>query len=204
MQLAPEVLGVPLIIRTSSESLEPGRYEKVTRSIDVFPTMLGLSGLSVPDGRPIQGIDLSPVLMGRRAAPDLLAYSHTTVLPRSVFKQMHSKEHSHMWTLARRFFPTQDADLIWVAVRDGDMLYESRSINGSSWGFRAYDLNEYPSEARNLYDADDPAHVERTKKLSDYKARLVKRYAALKRRAAGRSLLEAEEAETLRALGYIE
>ena len=41
--LEPEVLGVPLIVR--GPGIEAGRYAKVTRSIDLFPTLVGLSGL---------------------------------------------------------------------------------------------------------------------------------------------------------------
>ena len=86
--LAPEVLDIPLLISSADPDLRPGRYAGVTRSIDVFPTLLGLSGLPVPGGDAIEGIDLAPALRGRAPAPDLLAYSHTAVIPRVVFEKM--------------------------------------------------------------------------------------------------------------------
>ena len=57
-QLAPEVLSVPLLMHVG-ESVEAGRYEAVTRSIDVFPTLVGLCHFALSPQLGIAGIDLS-------------------------------------------------------------------------------------------------------------------------------------------------
>ena len=54
-----------------------GTWDEVTRSIDLFPTLLGLSGIAMPGSSGVEGVDLSPALRGRQQAPELLAYSHT-------------------------------------------------------------------------------------------------------------------------------
>ena len=47
LQLVPEVLGVLFILYAPTAGLERGRVEQVTRSIDVFATLAGLSGIDV-------------------------------------------------------------------------------------------------------------------------------------------------------------
>jgi arylsulfatase A-like enzyme len=80
----------------------------VTRSIDVFPTLAGLAGL--PADARVVGSNLSAALRGEEARPDLVAYSHTTVLARSVFEQMHSPQYRDQWNLARHLFPDDSVE----------------------------------------------------------------------------------------------
>jgi arylsulfatase A-like enzyme len=47
--LAPEVLEVPLIVRGGG--VQPGLYDRVTRSVDVFPTLAGLAEIEPSHGR---------------------------------------------------------------------------------------------------------------------------------------------------------
>jgi Sulfatase len=197
--LNPEVLSVPLMIRSNDPRVRPGAYEGVTRSIDVAPTMLGLSGIGVPEGR-FAGQDLSKVLGGREKAPELLAYSHTQILPQSVFKQMYAEKTRAKWTTMREFHPRPDPDLIWVAVRSGDEQVQYRNLDGTSWGFEVIDLAGGDSRARPI-EASDPAYAEMAKRLLDYKDLLVRSHARFQE---GGAVPSEKEADILRRLGYIE
>lgn len=105
LTLTPDVQNVPLIIRSPNPEVKPGTYAKVTRSIDVFPTVVGLSGFTIPPRENVKGIDLSPVLRGRQTPPELSAYSHGTVatLPLSQKKT---------WTLHQKYFPLEGVERI--------------------------------------------------------------------------------------------
>ena len=199
MQLAREVLNVPLLIR--APGLKPGIHEGVTRSIDVFPTIMGLSGIPLPEASGVPGVDLSEALVAGEPGPDLRAYSHTTILVRSVFKRMHSAGRRADWEFARALFPSEDPSLIWVALREGDTVYKIRRPDGGDWRREAFDLRRDPWEARDLFDAADPGHAEAMARLSDYKADLLKTY---REGEEAERLLPAErEARALRELGYI-
>ena len=74
--LIPEVLNVPLLIRTPGSGDSPPSYNSVSRSIDVFPTVASLSGIDIPRDAQLDGIDLSSTLLGNAPSPRLVAYSH--------------------------------------------------------------------------------------------------------------------------------
>jgi arylsulfatase A-like enzyme len=197
--LNPEVLSVPLLIVSNDPRVRPAAYEGVTRSIDVVPTMLGLSGIAVPDGR-FDGRDLSPVLTGRADPPDLVAYSHTQMLPPSVSSQMRDEKKSAKWTIMRKFHPRPDPELIWVAMRVGDRQFQYRKLDGPEWGFEAIDLANGVGRAVPFV-ASDAAHAETAQRLLDYKELLVRSYGRLK---GGKAVPSEKEADILRRLGYIE
>ncbi|HVQ26845.1 MAG TPA: sulfatase-like hydrolase/transferase, partial [Planctomycetota bacterium] len=50
LQLTPDDLCVPWLLRPARGAFAPGRYPAVTRSIDVFPTLAGLCGVPLPAG----------------------------------------------------------------------------------------------------------------------------------------------------------
>lgn len=200
LQLAPEALGVPLILR--SPGLAPGAYEGVTRSIDVFPTLAGLAGVPIAAEHGVQGVDLSAALRGGAPAPRLVAPSHTAVLAPAVFRQMYQPRWRNVWGVARGFFPRVDPKLIWVSMRDGDMVYKREEIEADRWEFRVFDLASDPGETTNLYDPENPRHVEMAAALMDYKARLVEGYRG-SAEGETRQLRQEQEAELLRGLGYI-
>ena len=76
MQLAPEVLRVPLIVHAHRLGVEPGVHPGVTRSIDILPTIAGLSKIELGDRSGIEGVDLSPSIQGLVSPLDLLARSY--------------------------------------------------------------------------------------------------------------------------------
>lgn len=191
-QLAPEVLGVPLIIRAPGLAAKTPDYESVSRSIDVFPTLAGLAGLPALKGSGI-GVDLSGAMLERESPPDLLAFSHT-----AMFHQAQWERRKRFGQLAR-LFPEPIPDLMWVAVRNRDLLFKLRRTDGTDWRMSAYDLATDPGESRDVFDAKKPLHTEMSDQLKTYKAHLVAAAADFRDNVQSSSAVE-----LLRSLGYID
>jgi uncharacterized sulfatase len=60
---------VPLIARWPGRVPAGQRIEAVAAAVDVLPTALGLAGVPLPADRAIDGVDLAPLLFGRRSEP---------------------------------------------------------------------------------------------------------------------------------------
>jgi arylsulfatase A-like enzyme len=200
LQLAPEALNVPLLIRAPGVGGQ--NYQAVTRSMDVFPTLAGLAGVPIGAEHGVQGRDLSVALRSGSTAPHLLAPSHTAVLVESVYKQMYQPRWELAWAIARGFFPRIDVNLIWVSIRDGDMVYKHQKITPEEWEHQVFDLARDPGESVNLFDPADSQHSAMVIALADYKARLVEQH-RLDDPEGGTQLPADKEAEMLRSLGYI-
>ena len=192
LQLVPEVLNVPLIMSAPSQGIKAGRYDNVTRSIDVYPTMAALSGMALPANVPVEGVDLSPALLGREPAPELIAFSHTSTLGDKVLENYKLQK----LALALKYFPREDVNLSWVSARKGDMVYK-KTFDSSKWGSAVFDLSVDRAETHNLYDSDDPDHRDMFKRLDAYKQRLVRTD------QTDLQKLSPEDLENLKSLGYI-
>ena len=136
--------------------------------------------------------------------PELLAYSHTTVLIKSVFQQMYHKRFERNWLEARQLFPDQRAKQIWVAVRSGDEWFKHRKRPDRSWTTQAFDLGSDPGATRDVFDPGDPRHVSIREGLLAYKSMLVSGYNAQQEEAIRHRLSDQQDGELLRDLGYIE
>ncbi len=101
------------------------------------------------------------------------------------------------------FFPRIDRELMWVSMRDGDTVYKHQKLDADRWGIQVFDLAVDPGETTNLYDPEDPGHAEMAGQLAAYKTRLVASPGP-PGRDDRKQLPEREEAELLRALGYIQ
>ena len=64
LEIAPDAIQVPLMIRLPGPRPRAGTYEGVSRSIDVYPTLSGLSGFQVSGKAGVAGLDLSPAVLG--------------------------------------------------------------------------------------------------------------------------------------------
>jgi arylsulfatase A-like enzyme len=191
-QLAPEDLNVPFILAGPSSGVVPGTYDSVSRSIDVFPTLAGLSGVSVGDLDGF-GVDLSQAARGQQPPPELLAFSHTDLIDEHHWRR--NRNYKQLATL----FPEQIPELMWVAVRKGDLFFKIRRVDGRHWRRSVFHLALDPGETKDLYD---PVSVEQRgmfEMLEEYKARMVE--AA---HGAGGTIPREEALELLRSLGYIE
>lgn len=190
LQLAPEVVTVPLIIRPPKGAFPPGRFEAVTRSIDIFPTLAGLCNLTLPEETQVQGVDLSAAILGDEEAPDLLGLSHTKVLNRPLMELFKD------WDHVKRFYPRSDPDLIWVSARRGDLFHKIRHLGEAHWAREVYDLANDPTETTNLYEAGNAEQERVFGYLESYKHRLIDHY-------TDHDLSPEETEEHLRGLGYI-
>jgi len=195
LQLAPEVIGVPLVVR--GPGIEPGRYGGVTRSIDVFPTLAGLAGVPLEAlEHTWDGTDLSLAVRGERAPPEQVAFSHTAIIsPAQMEKQA-------AFELRDRYFPDSDPAHMWTAMRVGDVYYVLRKLDTSDWGLQVFDLAADPGLEHDLFDADDPRHEEATNRLSSYRARLIEGYLRVLQEP-GHELPLKEQLRRLRELGYV-
>ncbi len=197
LQQVPEVLNVPMMIRSPYLGVEPGRYEHVTRSIDVYPTMTGLCGIELPKDSGVDGTDLSRVVLGQAEPPNLLAYSHTTTLGPNLLELFKD------WTKAISLNPREDPALNWVRVREGDMAYKWRNLGNEEWGFEVFDLSVDRGETNNLYDPNNPKHQEMTEKLRGYKQIHVDSYGRTSRVGAQGGPSEEDELQRMKDLGYV-
>ena len=186
--LAPEVINVPLMIRGHPDLIPAREIDDVTRSIDVYPTLAGLSGIALPPEAGIQGADLSRPLRDGESFPDLRAYSHGTL---------------RHWQFVR----PDRIENIWASLRVGDLLYTWRHLN-SKWSFDARRVGAQDPEA--MLPATDPLHKAAARDLWSYRKRMIQAYHRRHPRAAARSKREAlgrlkkRELEALRSMGYIE
>ncbi len=188
--LGSEDIVVPLIVR--ARTLTPGRFDSVTRSIDVFPTLAGLSGIDLPADTTM-GVDLAPALTGKAPPPTLLAFSHTSLAAPAEFNRL--------FPITTIPFIRQDPGSMWVAVREGDLVYKLTSEDGSHFQPHVYNWESDPGETTDLYDPQDAQHAAMVKRLAQYKAALVEGYLHSKAVADGRVPSERQE-EILRSLGY--
>lgn len=191
-QLVPEALDVPWILH--APGVAPRVYEDVTRSIDVFPTLAGLAGIELASTRGVEGANLAPVLRGDQAPPELIAFSRTTTISPEQLRE------SGGLTLFNDYYPRYDPELMWVGARVGDRTYKLRDWGAGDWHLRAFDLASDATEARDVFDADDPEEARVARALEAYRARLVESFLERGRDAT----IESEEIEDeLRAMGYI-
>jgi arylsulfatase A-like enzyme len=206
LELAPEVLTVPLVVRGPGVGVAPGHYDAVTRSIDVFPTLAGLAGVAIPAGSQVEGVDLSKAVRGEEEPPELVALFHTSTLGPNLLEQFAGDRDRTgdgrieagplaPYTQVLRRIPREDVAFVWVGARQRDAVFK-KTFDGSRWRFEAYDLAADPQETRNLFDPGDPEHRRRAGELDAYQARLL-------RGPYSRTRLSAEDIEKLTALGYL-
>jgi arylsulfatase A-like enzyme len=191
--LAPEVLSVAWLLR--APGIAPGRYPQVTRSMDVLPTVAGLSGVKLAEG-PGHGVDLAPVLRGRAPAPELTARSFTSYL--------RSRVHEGMDPRYLQFYPSPELRWTWVSERRGDEIIEWRNRGDGEFVFQRFDLASDPNEAFDLArtppDAADRAD---RAELEAYKQSLIDGEQAKLARTSDTALPIQEIERRLRSLGYV-
>jgi arylsulfatase A-like enzyme len=191
-QLTPEVLNVALLVR--GPGLQPRRYAGVTRSVDVFPSLAGLAGVSLAKLE-ASGTDLSPALRGEEPEPSLLAFSHTALFPKRWWAR-HGRRPG-----VRRLYPSRDPVWMWVGVREGDVVHKLRHGQKTGWESVVFDLAQDRGEQVNLFRAEDPSHARTAQQLMEYKETLLD---AHRRIASGEPVSVERQVELLRSLGYIE
>jgi arylsulfatase A-like enzyme len=195
-QLVPEVLQVPLIVRSPVAGVEPGRYADVTRSIDVFPTLASLCGIALPARAAIEGVDLSAAVRGEADPPELRAFAHTALV-----NDIHALADEDAG-LRNALFPAMDPSSMWTLMRNRERAYKLRRTLAGDWQLQVFDWDADPTERRDLYDASNREHAAARAELEAYKALLVRSYRP-DSELDGDTISDEETAERLRALGYV-
>ena len=198
-QLAAEVLNVPLIVYAPKSGVAPGRYGDVSRSIDVFPTMLGLCGIALSEERGIAGVNLSGVLRQGRTLTDLPAYSHTSLLGPAAGRVVRGSP-------LAKLHSDGDPERIWVAVRHGDTYHRKIPLDENNWSYEVYDLAVDPIQQHNIYDPQDAMHVRVQQELDAYQQRLVDGFRQMEIGPDGhaRQPSPSETLRRLKSLGYVQ
>jgi len=196
--LKGNVLDVPLIIRAAKAGISPGRFDRVTRSVDLFPTLVGLAGIQPAEEMTVMGVDLSEAIKGHEETPDLLAYSHTAMVPPV------SAENT-IGGLRQELYPKTDMELTWVAVREGDRVWKYKNQGDKQFGFERFNLRDDPAETSDLFDSESPRDQQMAEELVQYKAQLVRAYNQWTRRRNQdtESSQQKKALQKLRSLGYV-
>lgn len=189
LELAPEILEVPLILRGAG--LAPGRYGAVSRSIDVFPTLAGLCGIPIPSA--VEGLDLSRALRGTVPPPAPLAFSHTPLWPEARMERFGRYQPVH------DLLPARDPQCMTVRVRDGDLVLQIRRTRAQEDRIECFDLASDPEQRVDRYDPADPRQAELLEGLRRYKQKLAEHFDS----ALESEVPDNDTLERLRALGYI-
>jgi arylsulfatase A-like enzyme len=188
-----DVLDVPLVIGLPGVETLP-RYEGLSRSIDVFPTLAGLVGLQLPEGEEFEGVDLSPAMRGETEAPALVALSHSGAVPYSFL----SSSDLNLGHVRLALYPKSDMAFTWVAARAADRVWKLKNT-GSGFAFQSFDLAADPHERNDIFDPANPRDQEMAQRLESYKARLITATESWPLQPP-----DAEALHLLRSLGYVQ
>jgi arylsulfatase A-like enzyme len=191
LALQPDDILVPLLMR--GRDVKPGRFDSITRSIDVFPTLAGLSGIALAKNS-VMGVDLSSAIRGRSPAPELVAFVHSSLLPMGFNTVLPS---------IGKPFPRRDPQVVWVGARAGASMFKLTSNDGATFAPHVYDWNVDPEEQHDLYDPHDERQAAMVRRLAEYKESLVEGYGYWRALAEGHVPTERQK-EMLRNLGYIQ
>jgi arylsulfatase A-like enzyme len=194
LELHPDTIEVPLIVRLPGAQPLRGSYDGISRSIDVYPTLAGLSGFSVGTREGVDGLDLSAAVRGRMRPASLRAFSHTTLLGPELVEQFRG------WGVSR-YHPSTGKEHLWASVRDDDVYARLRKNEDGDWGVDLFRLGDPRGPAPMLFDDRQRAHRDLVHELEGYKARLRRAYEDQGRE---RARLDPDARERLRSLGYIQ
>ena len=117
-QLTQDVLRVPLIIHAPKAGIEAAGYDGVTRSVDLLPTLAGLSRFSIADYQG-PGIDLSGAASSTQFRAPLVAFSHLPVLSDRMARRAAQDRFQALMSL----FPRRDPHLLWVSSRNDELSF---------------------------------------------------------------------------------
>ncbi len=175
--LEPEVLNIPLIIHFPGQQRSTF-YHELSRSIDIFPTLVSICSLKIPGSTYRDGVDLSKAALGKAVHPNLVAFS--------------CSEMSHPAV------GYNDPKMLRVQATTIDTEYKLSSIQEGS-RLSVFRSGENPDSRKDLFNPADPTHLEMKKKLTSYRDLLIKSYRTSKDEENWD-----EVREKLRSLGYIQ
>jgi arylsulfatase A-like enzyme len=173
------LLRVPLIV-WYPPAVPPGRDPRPVMNFDLFPTLLGLTGIRPPDDLPSRAVDLLQPEVNRVRFAEDPAHSETAV--------QHVLQRRPDWD------PTPWRRGLRSMVRD-----RYKYIRGTDGRTELFDLNTDPLESSNLLDREGDLAAKMQVDLEDY-------YGALRRCETTERpdpTPTREQLETLKSLGYV-
>jgi arylsulfatase A-like enzyme len=184
---------VPLILRLPGRERGGTRSSRIVRNIDVFPTLLHLAGIEVPEDRP--GQDLLAVGQGGDVPAYIESFLHTSAYAADGAQGKTGLEEIR-WGL--RGLRTSKWKLVVrtpIRAHPDETTSEVEPLPDPE--FELYDLEADPDERTNLASSQ-PDQLERL-------LALLKSYPERGPGEAGETLeLDANARDSLRALGYLE
>lgn len=196
--VTPEMMNVPLLIR--GPAVKAKVVESVSRAVDVFPTLMALSGRALSAEHKIDGQDFSAAAAGTGEAPKVKAPFHTSLMLTSYYDTHHK-----MLALSdylKAHFSSEGPETIWTGSRDMDTLYVYRP-DGKEWGLQVFDLATDPIMKKNLYDESNPEHKTALEELAARKQNIVKTFEEKQDIIKEMRIPEEVEKEKLKSLNYI-
>lgn len=173
----PEVLNPPLMIRIGNGRYKSYLYSSVASSIDVFPTLAGLTGLKFSSQPRLEGNNLSNELFQGKSNSEAIAYSCMSLRHPSISRD--------------------DASTLTVLARSDDSFYKLiPSRDGSSKMELLQWQNEELKEAS--FDPTTQLNARIDQEVRNYRNLLIAGYSPPEPDPKW-----AEERERLRSLGYI-
>ncbi len=176
--LEPEALGIPLIIRPPAKIVLGEQYPNVTRAVDVFPTVAGLSQIKMETGEKLDGQDLSGAMQGKVNPPDLIAFACTGL------------SHPVRGT-------NNNPYEMGVQARVANIFYRLLRLPDGSSNMLTFRIGESPV-ASEPFDPDNLKQRDMRNQLQDYKNKLTRAY----KTPTDTSNWD-EIREHLRSLGYL-
>ncbi|MCI0413881.1 sulfatase-like hydrolase/transferase [bacterium] len=156
--LEPEALEIPLMIRAPAGTVLLDYYPNVTRAVDVFPTVAGLSEIKIQTSEKLDGQDLSDAMQGKANPPQLIALACTGL--------SHPAQGVH-----------NDPYRMGVQAREEDVFYRLLTMpNGLSHMF-PFRMGEFQLVTER-FNPDNQNHRKMKSQLHEYKDKLTRAYKA--------------------------
>lgn len=128
---------VPLFVRWPAKFTQPRVVRKIASHIDLYPTLLDLCGVAKPEGPPIDGVSLRPLLEGDESDwPDRVLFTHN---PISATNRYPGAVRTEQYRLVRE-----------IRGRQGGSSATPNDESAPPW--QLYDMRADPGEKNDLAD----------------------------------------------------
>ena len=201
MQAYGEVANVTMMLHRPGSLPQGVRVEETTRSIDLMPTLLNLSGLPVPEGA--QGRSTLPLIAAYQNASGDEARAAATELGweiRPAVTEEHKRPVKEEFLSETEAYQAENDNESYAIVFEGWKLIHNVQANDGRPEYELYDHANDPHDANNVAEVN-PDMVEKLKTELGYWRREVTDAALSKDSTEGMSSAELEK---LRSLGYIQ
>lgn len=127
---------VPLFLRWPSAGWEPHLVKQIASHIDLYPTLLDLCGVQRPNGPPVDGVSLRPLLENARADswPERILFTHNPIDETNKFP---GAVRSQRYRLVRE-------------IKGPGGGSKAKANDASATGWQLYDMESDPGETQDI------------------------------------------------------